>query len=290
MDQPLLRVENLSVSYGGLRAVDSVSIDVPRGSIVGLIGPNGAGKTTFIDALTGFTPSTGDVIFDGESIAALPPHKRTRRGLSRTFQSMELFEDLTVRENLQTASASRRWWSVFADLFIPMRARTDDDLDYTLDLLQLKDSLDELPNEMSHGQRKLVTVARALVSRPKLLLLDEPAAGLSSSDSVEFGRELRKLQQTGMTTFLIDHDMGLVLSACDYIYVLEFGKLIAEGRPSEIRKNPRVINAYLGAHAAEQEHMVEVAETATEQATAATPSGAPAPSLNTSAGAAGATG
>lgn len=260
MDQPLLRVDKLSVSYGGLRAVDSVSMEVPTGSIVGLIGPNGAGKTTFIDALTGFTPSSGDVIFDGESIAGLAPHKRTRRGLSRTFQSMELFEDLTVRENLQTASASRHWWSVFADLFLPARARTDDDLEYALELLQLKDVLDEQPNQMSHGQRKLVTVARALLARPKLLLLDEPAAGLSSADSVEFGRELRKLQQTGMTTFLIDHDMGLVLSACDYIYVLEFGKLIAEGTPSQIRKDPRVINAYLGAHVAEQVQDVEAAE------------------------------
>ena len=260
MAQPLLRVDRLSVSYGGLRAVDSVSMEVPTGSIVGLIGPNGAGKTTFVDALTGFTPSTGDVVFDGESIAGLAAHERTRRGLSRTFQSMELFEDLTVRENLQTASGSRHWWSVFRDLFLPSRARTDDDLQYALELLQLKDVLDEQPNEMSHGQRKLVSVARALVSRPKLLLLDEPAAGLSSSDSVEFGRELRKLQQTGMTTFLIDHDMGLVLSACDYIYVLEFGKLIAEGPPSTIRTDERVINAYLGAHAAEQVQDVESAQ------------------------------
>lgn len=260
MDQPLLRIDALSVSYGGLKAVDAVSIEVSQGSIVGLIGPNGAGKTTFIDALTGFTPSTGDVVFDGESIASLAPHKRTKRGLSRTFQSMELFEDLTVRENLQTASSTRRWWSVLKDLFIPAGARSDDDLQHVLDLFQLKDVLDEQPNQMSHGQRKLVTVARALVARPKLLMLDEPAAGLSSADSVEFGRELRKLQQSGMTIFLVDHDMGLVLSACDYIYVLEFGKLIAEGTPSQIRKDTKVINAYLGAHAAEQVQEVHVAE------------------------------
>jgi len=285
VDQPLLRVDKLAVSYGGLRAVDSVSMDVPTGSIVGLIGPNGAGKTTFIDALTGFTPSTGDVVFDGESISGLAPHKRTKRGLSRTFQSMELFEDLSVRENLQTASASRRWWSVFADLCVPARASTDEDLQYALELLQLTNVLDEQPNEMSHGQRKLVSVARALVTRPKLLLLDEPAAGLSSSDSVEFGRELRKLQQTGMTTFLIDHDMGLVLSVCDYIYVLEFGKLIAAGTPSQIRKDPRVINAYLGAHAEEQVHALEVAEAAP----AAAPSGAPGPTVGKPSGAAGAT-
>jgi branched-chain amino acid transport system ATP-binding protein len=267
--QPLLRVDGLSVSYGGVRAVNSVSMDVPDGSIVGLIGPNGAGKTTFIDALTGFTRSSGEVTFNGQSLTGLSPHRRARLGLARTFQSLELFEDLTVRENLQTASADTRWWTVFADLFLPRRGSSDSDIDYAADLLQLQDVLDDFPSEMSHGKRKLVTVARALVARPKLLLLDEPAAGLASGDSIEFGRELRRLQANGMTTFLVDHDMGLVLSACDYIYVLEFGKLIAEGTPVDIRNNPRVITAYLGAHAAEQVNEVASAEAADQPGGAA---------------------
>jgi ABC-type branched-subunit amino acid transport system ATPase component len=188
---PLLQVRNLTVSYGGLRAVDGFAMKIDPGAIVGLIGPNGAGKTTFIDALTGFTPFSGDVVFDGESINRLPPHQRARRGLSRTFQSLELFEDLTVQENLRSASIRQKWWSVFADLFVPRRQGGDDEnLTWAMDTMDLHDVADELPDELSHGRRKLVTVARALVMRPKMLLLDEPAAGLSSSDSLEFGRDL----------------------------------------------------------------------------------------------------
>lgn len=248
MDEPLLHVEAVSVSYGGLRAVDSFTMHVDRGAVVGLIGPNGAGKTTFIDALTGFTPSTGTVVFDGNSIDGMPPHQRAQHGLSRTFQSLELFEDLTVRENLLTASARHRWWSVVTDLLLPRRAVDDDNLTWVLDLLGLNEVSDKLPGELSHGKRKLVSVARALIARPKLLLLDEPAAGLSSSESLSFGSELTKLRDAGITIFLVDHDMGLVLSTCDHIYVLEFGSLIAEGSPAEIRRDARVISAYLGAH------------------------------------------
>ena len=274
MAQPLLHVDALSVSYGGLRAVDNFSMHIDDGTIVGLIGPNGAGKTTFIDALTGFTPSTGSVDFNGAPITGLPAHKLARQGLTRTFQSLELFEDLSVRENLQTASSTPRWWSVLTDLVVPQRARSDENLAWALSILDLDDVADEMPSEMSHGRRKLVSVARALVTRPKLLLLDEPAAGLSSSESLEFGEELKKLRSAGTTIFLVDHDMGLVLSTCDYIYVLNFGKLIAEGTPTEIRKNPDVITAYLGSGAAEQIEEVEQAEQPAAVRTSETPTGA----------------
>jgi branched-chain amino acid transport system ATP-binding protein len=250
----LLETRSLTVRYGGLAANADIDIDVPEGQLVGLIGPNGAGKTTFIDAITGFTsPSGGTVRFDGHDLNGLSPDRRAHLGLSRTFQSLELFEDLSVRDNLLVAAERPQWYSFLADLVRPDRTRSKhhDVIAEAMGAVGLGDLADRLPSDLSHGQRKLVGVARALAARPKLLLLDEPAAGLDTAESQKLGANMRELVGAGTTIFLIDHDMGLVLNVCDYIYVLDFGRIIAHGTPTEVRTDPAVIGAYLGETAGE---------------------------------------
>ncbi|MGH3057235.1 MAG: ABC transporter ATP-binding protein [Gaiellaceae bacterium] len=250
MADNLLAAEGIRKEFGGLVAVNDVDFFIPRGSIVGLIGPNGAGKTTFVDALTGFVPTAeGAITYDGWRIDRAPPHQRARRGLVRTFQSIELFEDLTVRENVLAAAERSRWWSMLADTVAPRRGSTPGDVDWALALLGLDDCRDRLPSALSQGRRKLVGVARALASRPKLLLLDEPAAGLDTGESRTLGRHLRDVLGHDITVLLVDHDMGLVLGVCDTLWVLDYGRVIASGTPDEIRRNQDVIAAYLGGEA-----------------------------------------
>jgi branched-chain amino acid transport system ATP-binding protein len=229
----VLRASGVSVSFGGLRALAHVGLEVGEGQLVGLIGPNGAGKTTFIDAISGFVRSRGRVELDGHDLSPLPPHARARRGLARTWQSIELFDDLTVRENLAVA------------------ARDADAIDRALELLGIGALADVMATDLSQAKRKLVGVARALAAEPRLICLDEPAAGLDANESAELGRRLRRLVDAGTSMLLVDHDMGLVLGVCDDVVVLNFGEVIAHGPPEVVRGDPAVITAYLGSAAAE---------------------------------------
>jgi branched-chain amino acid transport system ATP-binding protein len=243
----LLEVDRLRVSFGGVVAVDDVSFTVDTGSLVGFIGPNGAGKTTCIEALTGYLPqATGRVVFDRHDVSGLAAHRRARLGLVRTFQAVELFDDLTVRDNLRAAANRRTWWQSLGDLFAPRWHDDESVIDDALALLGLDDVAGELPPELPQGKRKLVGVARALACRPRLLLLDEPAAGLDTNESVELGERLRTVVDSGVAVLLVDHDMGLVLGTCDRVVVLDFGRVIAEGPPEAVRADGAVIAAYLG--------------------------------------------
>ncbi len=237
------------MSFGGVHAVVDVDLEVGAGQLVGLIGPNGAGKTTFIDAISGFVRSRGRVELDGDDLTALPPHARARRGLARTWQSIELFDDLTVGENLLVAAHRPSVQRTLREAMSPPR-RDSSEIDPVLELLGLQAIVDELPSELSQGQRKLVGIGRALAARPRVVCLDEPAAGLDTHESEELGRRLRGLVDAGQAMLLVDHDMGLVLGICDEVVVLEFGKVIARGAADAVRRDPRVITAYLGSAAA----------------------------------------
>jgi branched-chain amino acid transport system ATP-binding protein len=247
---PVLAASGISVRFGGVQAVVDVDLTVAEGSLVGLIGPNGAGKTTFIDAISGFVRSSGRVELDGTDLTGRPPHVRARLGLARTWQSIELFDDLSVRENLLVASQRPSVRQTLQEI-LSRPAGDAGHADAALGLLGLAAVAEELPSDLSQGQRKLVGIARALAARPRLLCLDEPAAGLDTHESAELGRRLRGLADVGQSMLLVDHDMGLVLGICDEVVVLEFGKVIARGTPDAVRRDPQVIAAYLGGGASD---------------------------------------
>jgi ABC-type branched-subunit amino acid transport system ATPase component len=237
---PLLIGRGLSVSYGGVHALRGFDIEVNRGEIVGVIGPNGAGKTSFIDGVCGFAQMTGSLSLDGVDLLGLRAHKRIRAGLSRTWQSVALFDSLTVAENLAVATGRR------ASRRRDQQADQPDAVHNSLDRLGISHLKQLLPSQLSHGQRVLVGVARAISVAPKLVLMDEPAAGLDDAEGVELGKFIKILAQTGIGVLLVDHDMNLVFDVCDRIYVLDFGKLIAIGTPVEVANHPAVVAAYLG--------------------------------------------
>jgi ABC-type branched-subunit amino acid transport system ATPase component/branched-subunit amino acid ABC-type transport system permease component len=237
--ETLLEVRGLSVRYAGVSAVDKVDLTMTRGSFIGLIGPNGAGKTTFIDAICGFVGSTGDVWFAGRPVAGLPAHERSRLGLRRTFQTTELFDDLTIRENLLVPVARDNVTGVAVSV------------GEALELVGLADQADSFPRQLSNGERKLAGLARALRGRPDLLLLDEPAAGLDSAESQLLGDRMLSLLGLGISILLVDHDLDLIMRVCDRVDVLDRGRLLASGPPDEVRSNPLVHEAYIGGAATE---------------------------------------
>ena len=235
--RPLLTVTGVGVSYGGVVANEDVSFEVFPGEIVGLIGPNGAGKTTLIDAITGYARATGSVDLLGTKLDALKPYLRSRSGLGRTFQGIELYDDLSVRENVEVGTTAARFSR--GDGVAPP-------VDAYFKILELEAVADQPVQQLSVGQRQLVSIARALAGRPTIVLLDEPAAGLDVSESRWLGERLRAIRDAGTTVVMVDHDMGLVLAVCDRIVVLNLGKVVAVGTPQEIERNDEVKRAYLG--------------------------------------------
>jgi ABC-type branched-subunit amino acid transport system ATPase component/ABC-type branched-subunit amino acid transport system permease subunit len=244
-----LVVEDLSVRYGGVIALDQASFRLQPGTILGLIGPNGAGKTTFLDAVTGFTtPTRGRVTLDGVDITSWSPVRRARAGLSRSFQAVQLFDELSVRDNLLVAAEPTGIGCYFKDLVRPGRRPTSELLEVVIDEFGLRDHLDARPPDLPQGLRRLVGIARAAVTEPSVLFLDEPAAGLDEHETAELGHLIRRLAvDRAMAIVLVEHDVPVVLATCDHVMVLDFGRQIAYGTPDEVRQDPVVINAYLGA-------------------------------------------
>ena len=230
-----------------MRAVDGVDLCVEPGEVVGVVGANGAGKTTLIDAITGFVPSAGTVDLGGQDLSATSAHARARAGLARSWQSLELIEDLSVLDNLRTASDSSRWWSSLVDLVRPGRDKPTAAMLRAIHALDLDDVLGKMPTELSTGKRKLVALARAIASEPSVLLLDEPCSGLDHHERQEVGSVIRTLaERWGVGVLLVEHDVHLVRRVSDRIVALDFGKVIAEGPPDRALSDRGVMAAFLG--------------------------------------------
>jgi len=253
-----LEVRDLTVKYGGVTAVDDVSLTVQPGRVTGLIGPNGAGKTTFIDGVTGFTGLSGGTLWlDGEDITRWPVARRARAGVGRSFQSLELFEDVTVLDNLRVASDPRDRLAYVRDLVWPVNPPLRTEVVSAIHDFGLEDDLEREVQDLAYGKRRLLAIARAVATRPSVLLLDEPAAGLGDAETSELARLVRRLADDwGMAILLVEHDMSFVMSVCDELVVLDFGRRIAEGMPEMVRREPAVVTAYLGE---DQEEAVGVA-------------------------------
>jgi branched-chain amino acid transport system ATP-binding protein len=253
MAEDLLTVESVRKEFGGLLAVSDLDFTIPAGSIVSLIGPNGAGKTTFFNMLTGvYTPTSGQIVFDGTDVTGKPPHAITKLGIGRTFQNIRLFPQMTALENVLVGMHSRLKGGILGSIFGTPRVRREERDAHEqgralLRYVGLGRVDDELAENLAYGDQRRLELARALATEPKLLLLDEPTAGMNPQETAAFTDFLGKLRaERPITTLLIEHDMKVVMGISERVTVLDYGEKIAEGTPSEIQKNERVIEAYLG--------------------------------------------
>ena len=248
----MLRLERVSRAFGGIRALEDVSFSIPKGSITGIIGPNGAGKTTLFNIITGiYPPSAGEIHLDNEIVSGLPPEQLAAKGCVRTFQNLELFSGMTVLENVMVGLHTRsRSGFVASALKFPTQVKEERNLReramHWLEYTGITELANNLAGSLPFGQGRMVEIARALALEPVLLLMDEPAAGLNSRETVELGHLITKIRELGITVALVEHDMELVMDICEKIVVLNLGQKLAEGTPREIQENPEVISAYLG--------------------------------------------
>ncbi len=247
---PLLSLANVTRTFGGVQALTDVSIDIPAGKITGIIGPNGAGKTTTFNIITGaYTPSSGDLYFGEERLTGLKPHQIARVGIARTFQNIRLFSSMTVWEHLLVA---QRGEGGTLERFLPIagrRTKAVEQAERALEFFGLAAYRDRLARALPYGIQRKVEMARALTAGPRLLLLDEPVAGMNHEEAEELRLLLQQLCGDGLSILLIEHDMTFVMNLCHLLYVLDFGRLIASGTPDEVRVNPVVLDAYLGSEA-----------------------------------------
>lgn len=253
MTEKLLEVKDVTIEFGGLRAVSNLTMTINKGELVGLIGPNGAGKTTAFNMITGvYTPTDGEIYFDGEKSSGKKSYQVTQMGMARTFQNIRLFADLTVIDNVKIAYNMHVSYGL-GDAILRDKKYLNEEEHITakaMDLLKifhLEELAQEKAKNLPYGQQRRLEIARALATEPKFLLLDEPAAGMNPQETHELMEMIRWIREKfNLTILLIEHDMGLVMGVCERIYVLEYGMLIAQGTPEEIKKNRRVIEAYLG--------------------------------------------